>query len=956
MTAKPTSLQVQSENIPQALKDIPQWVCWRFKQKPGEDKPKKPPYQVNGLPAMVNDPSTWTTFDAVWSAYQGGGFSGIGFVMTDKDPFSGTDLDDCLNPDTGELDAVAAEIVSTLPTYCEVSPRGEGLRLFSLGRLPQGGGRKRGKIEMYDQGRFLTITGHRFNGHASINECTAELAKVHAKFLAKPAKPRKASTPPPVESASLDDARLLEKARTARNGAAFDALWNGDLSAHGDDASAADMALCNALAFWTDRDTTRIDRLFRQSGLMRDKWDESHYSDGRTYGQATIEKAIDDCKEGYGQRTKAGKFTPAPGSPWRQIDDEPEGDALLIRGNQRGLVKHNEAAEILFNVEFGRRLFYDPVALEWFEYQDKEGVFKHRPGLAVEQAVYRSIRQHCGWMGFDAAYVGGVTKCLLYEAVREARPASGKICFTNGVLDLATMTLLPHSPDHHFLHSLPYAWTPDASEPTVIIEWLHEAVGGNDDQVQLLRAYLNAVVVGRPDLQRFLELVGPGGSGKGTFTRLATALIGDSATHTTQLKQLEENRFESAKLFGKKLVIINDAEKWHGDVSMLKSITGEDSIRFEQKHKQAGESFTYGGMVIIAANQHTESTDYSSGIQRRRISVPFDHVIDASQRRDLAGEFQQHLPAFLKWVLDMPQASVTAYLRNTSAQVNSLREARLDALRATNPLVAWSLDNCAFDESFSTRIGEKVKLSINEVDGYKRTVTRTVYENEDDRLYPNYCRWCDNNGKMPVAKNSFSSSLVDVANNMLGKPFVKKHRTTEGRFIKGIKIKGSSCQPNVNLCQPNDNLMTTYPIDSADNVNLRQNLECLNVNTNSNPPPPVEITTYEDLGEKARENGVGCHDERNQSLRLTLGQHKVDIGQHGPTLVDIGQHEADTKQPSRVSIEPSRVVTAPPVKPAALICSWNNDDRLLTKCVKPEPNADRSGCASCGAVKEGVAA
>lgn len=528
----------------------------------------------------------------------------------------------------------------------------------------------------------------------------------------------------------------------------------------------------------------------------------------------------------------------------------------------------------------------------------------------------------------------------------EARPASGKICFTNGVLDLATMTLLPHSPDHHFLHSLPYAWTPDGGDPSIIIDWLREAVGGNDDQVQLLRAYLNAVVVGRPDLQRFLELVGPGGSGKGTFTRLATALIGDSATHTTQLKQLEENRFESAKLFGKKLVIINDAEKWHGDVSMLKSITGEDAVRFEQKHKQAGESFTYGGMVIIAANQYTESSDYSSGIQRRRISVPFDNVVASSQRRDLAGEFQPHLPAFLKWVLDMPQATVTAYLRNTSAQVSSLREARLDALRATNPLVAWALDNCEFDESSSTRIGEKVKLSINEVDGYKRTVTRTAYDNEDDHLYPNYCRWCDNNGKMPVSKNAFSNTLVDVAKNMLGKPFVKKHRTNATRFIVGIKLKDSVTASD-NPCQPSDNLVTTYLIDCADNVNLRQNIEGINVSTDSSHPSPVEITTYDDLGEKARENGVGCHDEQNQELRLTLGCHRVVTGRHRSSQVVIGQHEADINQPSRVSTKPTQVVTAQ----ATLKCTWNAAGRLITKCVNPEPNTDRSGCAACGAVK-----
>ena len=87
--------------------------------------------------------------------------------------------------------------------------------------------------------------------------------------------------------------------------------------------------------------------------------------------------------------------------------------------------------------------------------------------------------------------------------------------------------------------------------------------------------------------------------------------------HSTAIKQLEENnRFESARLFGKKLVVVTDAEKWRGDISMLKSITGQDAIRFEEKHKQAGESFTFEGMVLIAANQNLESTDYRDGALR----------------------------------------------------------------------------------------------------------------------------------------------------------------------------------------------------------------------------------------------------------------------------------------------------------------------------------------------------
>ena len=127
---------------------------------------------------------------------------------------------------------------------------------------------------------------------------------------------------PPVDasaSLALDDQALLNKISQSKPGAAFDALWAGDTSAYPKDHSAADMALCNALAFWTGKDAPRMDRLFRKSGLMRPKWDEKHHEDGRTYGQGTIDRAIADCRETYSggrKRRKPEKSGVTPNAKW----------------------------------------------------------------------------------------------------------------------------------------------------------------------------------------------------------------------------------------------------------------------------------------------------------------------------------------------------------------------------------------------------------------------------------------------------------------------------------------------------------------------------------------------------------------------------------------------------------------------------------------------------------------
>lgn len=125
---------------------------------------------------------------------------------------------------------------------------------------------------------------------------------------------------------------LLEKMFSSKNGAAIRGLFNGDTTAYSEDQSTADLALCGHLAFWTGRDPGEMDRLFRQSDLMRQKWDEKHSSDGRTYGQMTIGKALEACKESYKSAEAKPIAVKAEVTPWPleslRIDDllnsEPE--------------------------------------------------------------------------------------------------------------------------------------------------------------------------------------------------------------------------------------------------------------------------------------------------------------------------------------------------------------------------------------------------------------------------------------------------------------------------------------------------------------------------------------------------------------------------------------------------------------------------------------------------------
>lgn len=310
--AIPSVLPVLSSHIPQALRELNQWVCWRFEPREGNPKPAKalinPKPLSNGrlIHAKSNDPSTWGTFDeALATCGRSPELKGIGLCVSPTDNITGLDLDGVLS-ETGELTAEAVQILERFKgTYCERSPSGKGYRLFCYGKAQRSGKSQAKWLEVYTHpsNRYFTVTGQYVEGHPKeLTHQQEALDWLHERFMEKPKQSTEGErhTPPMgVGRTDMDDNELIDKAKKAKNGAEFERLWHGDTTGQNGDWSAADLALCNLLAFWTNGDADRIDRIYRQSKLMRDKWDNKHYADGRTYGQATIEKAIADMREGY---------------------------------------------------------------------------------------------------------------------------------------------------------------------------------------------------------------------------------------------------------------------------------------------------------------------------------------------------------------------------------------------------------------------------------------------------------------------------------------------------------------------------------------------------------------------------------------------------------------------------------------------------------------------------------
>lgn len=278
-------------NIPAELKAHRQWVLWRREERMG--KMTKVPHAITGGRASSTNPATWASYDEVVAHYRAhrSRFDGIGFVVTEDDDYVGVDLDHCVDLVTREIDPAIVPIIVRLHSYIEVTPSATGLRIFVRGTLPPKG-RKHGNVEMYSEGRFLTMTGDILVGAPTdIAERTAELAVIHEEVFGPQEPERPAPLPMPARYIAANDEEVIERAMNAVNGERFRALWLGNRTGYASD-SESDMALASHLVYWCGGDTEWAKDLFRKSGLYRSKWDERRTKDGRTYGDITVAKSL----------------------------------------------------------------------------------------------------------------------------------------------------------------------------------------------------------------------------------------------------------------------------------------------------------------------------------------------------------------------------------------------------------------------------------------------------------------------------------------------------------------------------------------------------------------------------------------------------------------------------------------------------------------------------------------
>ncbi|MGM0747111.1 MAG: phage/plasmid primase, P4 family [Bacillota bacterium] len=666
------------KNIPQELKNAPQWILWRSEERNG--KKTKVPYQIDGNMAQSSNKRTWSTFTTILKFFNQQEYDGIGFMFSKDDPFIGIDIDHCV--ETGVLSPFAQEIVDAIGSYTEYSPSGEGVHIIAKGKLPlrgPGTGRKNTDkgLEVYRHGRYFTFTGHSLD-IGPVEERTEEIKVLFDQYLTdkEEAKPVTRQTGTPTDISSLSNKEIWERMFNSKNGKNIQDLFNGHLI--NDDHSSTDLALCNHLAFWTDKDVAKMDSMFRESELFREKWDRQHSSDGSTYGEMTIATAI------YSTGSTISDLMEQQEKPYEVYFSQPNAtqvedtEEIIDTPPTFHLTELGNAERIVYY--HGKNIRYCN-ELEWLIWNGK--MWQEDSKRKIEAITAQTLRALYGEAqatedGYRKKQLNDwAKKCerrnIRMNTILDTRPMvsvrkqeldSHKYLFNceNGVIDLKTGDLLPHDRDLLFTKISPVAYEKDADCPNwkAFMEsiFIDEQGKTNYEIIEFLQKAIGYSLTGETTEQVMFFLFGNGRNGKSTFINTVQHLLGDYGRQTnsdTFIKKKNDTSINNdiARLDGARFVSAVESEEGQQlSESLVKQITGGEKMSARFLRQEYFE-FTPEFKVFFTTNHKPIVKGSDEGIWRRIRLVPFTVTIPKDKiDKQLPQKLAAEMPGILRWAVE----------------------------------------------------------------------------------------------------------------------------------------------------------------------------------------------------------------------------------------------------------------------------------------------------------------
>lgn len=621
---------IQPENIPKELKEKPRWLLWQWEMRSdgkGGLKKTKPPYQINGKKAKVNDVETWTTYDKALAALvesrnKNGDetksrYGGIGFVLSDDDDIIAWDLDHCIDYKNATIEPWAEAIITQLNSYTEVTPSGEGLRVFVRGDLPPGR-RKKGPVECYKNFRFITVTGNLYlDFPTEINENNLS---TYEAFLNN-------------GETKSEEKKKEKKERKERKKSQLDFLQEGLWKEAGyPSQSEADLAYCRWLAEEENGNKERIDERFRASLLYRDKWVTSHYADGKTYGEGTIELALNSWN-----------------SQWRLTD---LGNAKRFTNIIKEEVRYCKGNWYIWD---GTRLEEDELQRIYLYGQKVIDQLRDEAKSTIDKDERKRIWNHMLQLESLGRIQSMITLTSSQEEIAIGLEELDRNQFlfncANGILD-SDGRIRPHAFEEMITKISPVRINPQAKSP-VWDKFLDEIMPDKENQAFLQRG-VGYSMTGSIIEQVLFFAYGPGANGKSTFFHMISKIFGDYfnqlPVESLMASKNEQHPTVLADLRGTRFVLASEPEDGRRfNEGLLKQITGGEKI-VARRMRENFYKFDSTAKLWIMGNHLPNIKGTDDAIWRRIRRIDFSTIIPKEKRdKNLWDKLEEEQEGILMW-------------------------------------------------------------------------------------------------------------------------------------------------------------------------------------------------------------------------------------------------------------------------------------------------------------------
>ena len=761
-------MNVNFNNVPAELKGLKQWIMWKYEVKEG--KKTKVPYQTSNVKASVTNPNHWGMLSDVEEAMDSGLFEGAGFVFTEEDEFTGVDVDKSVA--NREFDEKTKFIYAILSSYTEYSPSETGVHIIVKGEVPAGYKNKNTKenIECYNSGRFFTFTGDRIGDH-ELAERTKELNTFASRYLPKREviEYSKPSTPTPTNINNMSNADLWNKMFNSKNGDRIKSLCEGNIE--NDDRSSTDLTLCNFLAFWTNNDPQRMNDMFCETQLYREKWDRK--TGNSTYGEITIQTAINGTKNTIADAPSRKVETVKELDVAEEVSDE-------IRKEETGTPSFD-----LTELGNGKRIaHYDKdkmlycAGLNWMVWTGKKWQEdnKYRREIIAANTLEKIINDKPKNEDHEKEIVKWVKKCgsrnIRKNSIDDARPHMAidgdrfdrqgmMFNCSNGTVNLETGELLKHDREMLLTQMSNFEFDTEAKCPTWL-KFVNDTLvdkDGNTDQelVNFMQKAVGYTLTGDISEQVVFFLYGGGRNGKSIFANTIQNMMneyGRQVNSSTFIKKKNDSGINNdiARLHGSRYVSAIESEA--GDSlseALIKQITGGEKVTARFLHKEHFE-FMPEFKVFFATNHKPEISGMDNGIWRRVKLIPFLRQLKESE---VDGHLQEKLNAEISGIFNWALEGCMKWQSEGLGEAKSITEAT---------------------ESYK----DEMDVIAPFVDEY--CIAGTEFRHLAKELFEGYSKWCFENNEPTLNKKEFFKLLEN-------KGFKKEKGTANKLYFNGIKLQ-----------------------------------------------------------------------------------------------------------------------------------------------------------------------